>query len=250
MTFWSGEKIAEECPSLISDFDPSRIDCNAYTLRMGEEYYCTSDASRPFKSFSKKRKLKPCQAFAVRPGQFAFLLTKEKIKVPAKAMAFISIRSKVKFKGLINVSGFHVDPGYDGHLVFSVYNAGPHEVNLSEGEPIFLLWYACLDRETGKTKSPGDSKSISNELVNGMNREVMSLQGLADEISSIKTGMKVQSILFGVGVTFFLSILAAIIIFFVQEGIEITFISPLSPVATETVGSDSTTTTVNTSVPK
>ena len=59
------------------------------------------------------------------PGQFAFLLTDEIVEVPDSAMALISIKAKIKWRGLINVSGFHVDPGFKGRLIFSVYNAGP-----------------------------------------------------------------------------------------------------------------------------
>ena len=51
-------------------------------------------------------------------------MTKESIEVPLDALGLISIRSKYKLKGLINVSGFHVDPGFRGSLVFAVYNAG------------------------------------------------------------------------------------------------------------------------------
>jgi hypothetical protein len=40
-------------------------------------------------------------------------------------MAFISMRTAFKFKGLVNISGFHVDPGYKGKLIFAVFNASP-----------------------------------------------------------------------------------------------------------------------------
>ena len=48
------------------------------------------------------------------PGQFAFLLTAETVTMPDNAIAFISIKARLKFNGLINISGFHVDPGYRG----------------------------------------------------------------------------------------------------------------------------------------
>lgn len=51
----------------------------------------------------------------------------------------------MKFKGLINVSGFHVDPGFDGRLKFSVYNAGNRPIHLAYGQPYFLLWFAFFD---------------------------------------------------------------------------------------------------------
>jgi dCTP deaminase len=48
--------------------------------------------------------------------------------------------------GLINVSGFHVDPGFYGKLIYAVYNAGPSEIHLSRGTEMFLIWFADLDK--------------------------------------------------------------------------------------------------------
>jgi len=72
----------------------------------------------------------PGEQFVIPPGQFAYLLTEEVVRIPSSAMGFISLKFGVKGPGLINVSGFHVDPGYWGRLVFSVYNAGPSEARL------------------------------------------------------------------------------------------------------------------------
>lgn len=47
----------------------------------------------------------------------------------------------------MNVSGFHVDPGFHDHLLFSVYNAGPSVISLDYGEPYFPIWFAQLDEE-------------------------------------------------------------------------------------------------------
>ena len=45
-----------------------------------------------------------------------------------------------KLSGLINISGFHVDPGFEGRLKFSVYNAGTADVLLRYKDPIFILF--------------------------------------------------------------------------------------------------------------
>lgn len=71
------------------------------------------------------------------PGQFAFILAEETVRVPPSAMAFISMRATFKMKGLVNVSGFHVDPGWNGPLIFAVHNAGPGPVHLQRGLPLF-----------------------------------------------------------------------------------------------------------------
>jgi dCTP deaminase len=88
----------------------------------------------------------PRDTVVIPPGQFAFLMTEEEVKVPSDAVALISMKAKIKFRGLINVSGFHVDPGFSGKLVFSMYNAGPREIILRRLQRLFLIVYADLDQ--------------------------------------------------------------------------------------------------------
>src|ERR1043166_4848296 len=121
MPFWGGATLKESIPrwNIISsdDFDENRIDCAAYTLRMGTEAYVTPDYQVSRLSSHTKIKLESRQHFIIPPGQFAFLLTEEFIKIPPHVLGFISLRTRYKFRGLINVSGFHVDPGFEGHLI-------------------------------------------------------------------------------------------------------------------------------------
>lgn len=204
MTFWSGEKISDigkHNYNFISDFDEKRIDCSAYTLKVGNEYFVTADAlAAEGERFSRKKSLKTGESFVIPPGQFAFLLTQEKIEIPADVMAFISMKATYKFQGLINVSGFHVDPGYRGSLVFSVYNAGPSPVHLAEGLPLFLIWFADLDRISSKTRSGDAGKSLSNDLLKAMSGKILSFQSISEEITSLRNEMAVQRKLFGWGV--------------------------------------------------
>lgn len=107
--FWSGETLIERLPKLIEPFVPERVDCAAYTLAIGPEVYVSPTDQTADPATVTVRKLDEDEAFTIPPGQFAFLLTEEIVSVPADALAFISIRAKTKFHGLVNVSGFHVD---------------------------------------------------------------------------------------------------------------------------------------------
>ena len=142
----------------------------------------------------------PDNILRIRPGQFAFLMTAEVVRVPDYAIALISIRAGYKFKGLINVSGFHADPGWEGNLLFSVYNAGPTEVILKRHEPMFLIVYADLDRPSQKTYA-GESKGqkdIKVSLLEKMTEQVFSplmlqrkLDDLEKSTSTLKTLTKI-----------------------------------------------------------
>ncbi|AHF87926.1 hypothetical protein RLEG3_06565 (plasmid) [Rhizobium leguminosarum bv. trifolii WSM1689] len=188
MSFWSGETLKAN-PSVVEDFDEKQIDVNAYNLRMGDSYFRTADGS--IVKEAKKLKLDTGEAFIIPPGQFAFLVSKERINVPANAMAFISMRTKIKFEGLINVSGFHVDPGYKGKLVYSVYNASPSPIQICQGDNLFKIWFAALD-QTSNPPYLFDGKGnddISNELVRGMSQEIFSLQALAVKMRELEANM-------------------------------------------------------------
>ncbi|MCA3248718.1 MAG: deoxycytidine triphosphate deaminase [Azospirillum sp.] len=182
VSFWSGETLGERLATLIEPFAPDRIDCAAYTLSIGPEIYVSPNDQAVDPTAVTVRKLSDGEAFTVPPGQFAFLLTEEIVCVPADALAFISIRAKTKFRGLVNVSGFHVDPGYRGQLTFAVFNAGPVPIHLKRGQPIFLIWYVNLDRETKFKKDGALRKGIDLDAVTAMAGELQSFASLSKKI--------------------------------------------------------------------
>jgi len=188
MTFWSGETLSERLPDIFpneNEFDPEKIDCSAYTLTVGRESYITPDhkVQNPYRHTATK--LDDGDSIAIPAGQFGFLLTEESIKMPADAMAFISMKAKMKFRGLINVSGFHVDPGYSGQLIFSVFNAGPKPLHIKRGDDLFLIWFANLDRVTNLIKNEPPITTISSELINGISGEIQSAHSFSDKLESL-----------------------------------------------------------------
>ena len=187
MPFWTSQDLEELAPELIAPYTASSVDCNSYTLHMGDEFFCTADQIQSAGVSPAIQKLAEGQGFTIPPGQFAFLLTREKIRVPKNAMAFISIKSGMKFHGLVNVSGFHVDPGYEGRLVFSVHNAGPSPLSLKQGMPLFVIWYASLREESKKTYNTDKGYSgIDPKHIQGMSKEILSMQNVTENIKQMQ----------------------------------------------------------------
>ena len=180
--FWSGESLRERLKELIEPFNPERIDCAAYTLSVGQEVYVSPNEKSIDPTTVAIRRLDSEEAFTIPPGQFAFLLTEEIIEVPSNALAFISMRARIKFRGLVNVSGFHVDPGFRGQLTYAVFNAGPAPVHLKRGQPIFLIWYASLDSVSGFKKKGDAQLGIDPQLISGIAGEIHSFAGLSKKI--------------------------------------------------------------------
>jgi dCTP deaminase len=166
----------------VDDFRPERIDRASYRLAVGPEVYVSPTGEPDDPRNKPKTQLAPGQGFSIPAGQFGFILTEERIKVPVDAIAFISIRAGYKFRGLVNVSGFHVDPHYEGRLIFAVFNAGPGPVHLSRGEACFLIWYADVDRPSDLSVKRGFD-SLPSDLTGPIAGGLQSFAGLLSKIT-------------------------------------------------------------------
>ena len=171
MAFASSETIRDTFKGCIQPYRKSRVQHAAYELSLGAEVVTTSDGAL--------RVLDPPSEgedegghINIEPGQLAMLITEEVIAMPEGYLGFISIKASIKLSGLVNISGFHVDPGFVGRLKFSVYNAGSDPVPLRRGQATFLLWFAELDQVTrdvydGKHKRQRHISSRDIENIQG-----------------------------------------------------------------------------------
>ena len=144
MAFWSTQRVEHKqaVEGLLEPFEPGNLHQGAYELTLSQQAVTTTSEKK-----GSRIRGQP-MAFVIAPGHFAILYSHETVRVPVDTIAFISVKSSFKADGLINISGFHVDPGYEGQLRFSVYNAGSQPVVLKLGSPTFQIWFADLDAPT------------------------------------------------------------------------------------------------------
>jgi dCTP deaminase len=152
-----------------------------YVLAIGDEVYLSTHSKG-----KNVQRLSENEDFSIDPGQFAFILTDEEVRIPFDKIGFISIRASVKFLGLVNISGFHVDPGYKGKLIFAVFNAGPTRIHLRRGERIFPLWIANLDKpmQRGEWKTGHDK--IPSNMISSISGESTTAYQLAEQLDKAK----------------------------------------------------------------
>ncbi len=185
-------------------FDSELVGEASYDLRVGDEVF-----------LSERRiptRLSPSSPFIVLPpGQFALVKTYEKIFVPSDLIGLLSIRSKYKFQGLINISGFHVDPTYKGHLIFSVQNVGPNDIRLKHMEPVFMLMWAQLKTPYGGTPRKAGFDSIQLEHMAQLGGPSVTLTSLKRELDRISLSLKIFA---AIGVALFGVLIAAILRWF------------------------------------
>lgn len=144
-------------------------------LLLGEDVFVTPD--------EEPRKLKKHEVINIKPGQFAALITEEELYIPKDYIGFITVRFSYKSKGLVNISGFHVDPGFKGKLVFSVYNTGSTTVSLRRGESVFSLFLSHI-----KVPKDGEDKEKF-----GYNGKFQNMNGIPLSIIEPLAGAKVPS---------------------------------------------------------
>jgi hypothetical protein len=99
--FWGNKELKCRLPNIVTDYVEARLDRAAYKLRVGPEVYVSPTGVGSDQKNKTKLKLDLGRDFVIPAGQFAFLLTEETVTVPEDALAFISIRAKYKFRGLV-----------------------------------------------------------------------------------------------------------------------------------------------------
>src|SRR6266567_3019357 len=177
MAFWSSETLEQRLPAFINPFEPTRIMHGAYELGVGPQAFITSSSSDTTVIGQGKK-------VVISPGQLGLLITNEVVTIPNNAIGFISIRAGIKFQGLINVSGFHVDPGFRGRLKFSVYNAGSESIILEVGERLFPIWFYHLHE-----KNEDDYVGLHKGQMSITSDDVMRVQGEVASPAALKKEM-------------------------------------------------------------
>ncbi|MCL5046647.1 MAG: hypothetical protein M1598_07660 [Actinobacteria bacterium] len=182
----AGEELIKRLPEVIPEavIDKSK-NIWEYDLRLGPEVYLSGQQSY----ISIKPPNNPI--VTIRPGEFALLTTYEMVKMPPDIMGFISVRFRYKRKGLINISGFHVDPCYRGTILFSVYNAGPTDIVLRYKEAVFMIFFQQLSHPVESQRDP--ITHISGEFAAEVQGKSVSLVAQEARIDQLESSLRLYA---------------------------------------------------------
>lgn len=172
----------EISPIFIDDFDIKNLKSANYDLRIGEEVYTTQE-KYPLELSSKC----PERMIKVEPGSFGLFLTHEYIYLPEDIYGLISLRFKYKIQGLVNVSGFHIDPGYHGRILFGIYNSGPSEIILQYKEPIFMISFVNVGDGVKVPYNREPIQEIRPEYIERLIGPPVSLKNVHDRVEKLET---------------------------------------------------------------
>ena len=190
MGFWGEERWKSARPwkigssHIIDEFEPQYLRDGCYRLRLGSQAVVSvgpTDQAEPFRQMADGATL------TLEPGQFAHLITAEAVHLPSNALGLINIATAEKIRGLVNISGFHVDAGYSGHLIFTVFNAGATSLTLRQGERLFRLWLMDFDGDPSENqKSFAD---IPKEWANNLKGAYPSAFALATHVRDLEVAV-------------------------------------------------------------
>jgi len=106
---------------IVEDFDPASLQTTSYYVRVGQRAIMGGSS---VEIDLKKEKL------TIEPGSYAGVISLEKFKLPNNVVAHLGSKRKFSYEGLILLTGSAIDAGYEGHLLFGVYNASTKRVVL------------------------------------------------------------------------------------------------------------------------
>jgi len=223
----------------VEPYDPDAVEDANYLLSIGDEIYVSS----PEIKSTIQRLTDSNPNFSIEPGQFAFLLSAERVTIPFDMIGFISIRASIKFMGLVNISGFHVDPGYSGKLIFAVFNAGPARIHLQKGQRIFPLWLASLDQPIKRQTFKNGYDGIPPNLVTQISGDFTTayqvktqLDKVKEDVAELKAFKLKAAVIVSLLTVVFTAILFPIIKDRVIEIFSSTLDGPKQPISTQPSG--------------
>lgn len=128
---WQIEESVSNGEVGIANFSVECLQPASYDMRIGEEGYTTA--------LGRVIKLDAAAPLCVQPGDFAVLLTHERLRLPLNYMGRFGLRSCYARRGLLGTVGPQVDPGFEGNLAVGVVNFSSQEIVLEHLTPFCTL---------------------------------------------------------------------------------------------------------------
>jgi len=117
-------------------FDKSQIQPSSIDVTVGEIFLppATDDDHEEVIPFTNH--------FTLEVGSTVLVRSEQKLKLPSKLGGFVFPKNgHFAMKGVLITNFGHIDPGFEGHLKFTVINMGRESLNLAVGLPIACV--AC-----------------------------------------------------------------------------------------------------------
>jgi deoxycytidine triphosphate deaminase len=129
----------------------------------------------------------PRREHSLKPGHTAVVETAERLNLPPDLTAIGFPPSSVSARGLLLTNPGHVDPGFAGHLSFTVINMGRDPFPLKRAEPIVTLLFFSLARHPDASyqdrNGPGKPSAVAQDRLARLSDEFLQVEARAKEVA-------------------------------------------------------------------
>jgi deoxycytidine triphosphate deaminase len=168
---------------IAKNFDATSLESSSYDVRVGFKGIIGGDGT--------VRELSESHMLEIQPGQYAGVVSYEKLNLPKHVFGRIGSKRALSYEGLILLTGNIVDAGYQGHLLFGIYNASQKKAILYPKKKICNIVFEKLSTVPEK-QAPMDpflsQGNFPDAFIEKMvNSEALGWMQISEKIKEIET---------------------------------------------------------------
>jgi deoxycytidine triphosphate deaminase len=162
-------------------FDGNSVEASSYDIRVGRKGILGGQGAEI--DLTK-------DPLELAPGAYAGVISLECLRLPDHLCARIGSKRALSYDGVILLTGALVDPGYEGHLLFGLYNASQKKVIIRHGRKLCNVVFERLAiPPTGKAPIDPNLRggSFPDAFVDRMaNMDVLTWMQISERVKQIE----------------------------------------------------------------
>jgi len=162
-------------------FKPTSLEASSYDIRVGAKGVLGGEG----REIALEQ-----EAMELSPGAYGGVISLERLILPKDIYARIGSKRALSYDGVILLTGSLVDPGYEGHLLFGLYNASQRRLLIRQGRKICNVVFERLSQAPEK-QAPSDpdlrTGNFPEAFIDRMaNMEVLPWMQISERVKQIE----------------------------------------------------------------
>ena len=123
----------------------------------------------------------------IAPGEVVFVMTEEKLTLPADVFCQLSNKRKIGHGGIILLGGLTIDPSYNGRLIFGLYNISCRPYPIKPGKKLVAGVFYKIANDNHDIPIPESMEDFPDDLVDMISKyEPFSPSNVSGDIQAIR----------------------------------------------------------------
>jgi deoxycytidine triphosphate deaminase len=174
-------ELVEEHRLIVDDtFSPTCLEETSYDIRIGRKAILGGKGQE----FDLED-----EPLIIEAGSYAGVISFEKFALPTNIFGRIGSKRKFSYDGVILLTGSLIDPGYEGFLLFGLYNASTKKVVLPTKTKLCTVTFTQIEQSVEPVSADPSllSGDFPSDFINKMaNTEVLPWARISDEVKQIQ----------------------------------------------------------------